>query len=204
MKRFLRLSIYVLILGGLLISIKVKADTWDKPKVMIYYSENKEFKLIVTPKRIYDEYYYYNFYRGKNRPPTKQDTISFFCTAELYKINEGDSVLIWKRSLLNNDCPIYAIVANDGSSIATFDNWFSVGYGVNVFVVYDEKGNAKKTYKLEEISPFPLNDYSKSITSLYWRRDARYIDNKRIMILFVTSDDNVIKRIYNMNRLEFE
>jgi hypothetical protein len=33
-----------------------------------------------------------------------------------------------------------------------------MGYGKNIFVVYDENGEAKSSYQLKEISPFPLND----------------------------------------------
>jgi hypothetical protein len=219
MKRLLRYPIYVLILSGFLVSMIAKADTWDNPRVKTYYSENKEFKLIITPKMTSDKYYLWDYYKKNKHPQTKKilkkkekfmrniserDTIRIPCTAELYQMKGADSVLIWERPLLNEDCPVYAIIANDGSSIATFDNWYSTGYGVNVFVVYDEKGNAIKTYKLEEISPFPLNDYSMSISSLYWRKDVRYIDNDRIEIIFETEDNKTTKRIYNLKRLDFE
>ncbi len=219
MKRILRLPIYVLILLGLFVSMIAKADTWDNPRIKTYYSENKEFKLIIIPQKTSDKYYLWDYYKTNKHPQTKKilkqkekfmrsisehDTIRIPCTGELYQINGTDSVLIWKRPLLNEVCPVYAIVANDGSSIVTFDNWYSTGYGVNVFVVYDEKGNAKKTYKLEEISPFPLNDYSMSISSLYWRKDVRYIDNDRIEIIFETDENKTTKRIYNLKSLEFE
>ena len=219
MKRLLNPPIYVLILFGLLISMIAKADTWDNPRVKAYYSDNKEFKLIITPRKTSGKYYIWDYYKSNNHPQTKkilrkkekfmrsisaQDTILIPCKGELYRIEGTDTILIWERTLLNDVCPVYAIVANDGSSIATFDNWYSTGYGVNVFVVYDEKGNAKKTYKLDEISPFPLNDYSMSISSLYWRKDVRYIDNEKIEIVFATDDNKTTKRIYNLKRLEFE
>lgn len=196
-----------------------KADTWDNPRVKTYYSENKEFKLIITPQKTSNKYYLWNYYNTNKHPQSKKilkqkekfmrsisehDTIRIPCTGELYQINGTDSVLIWKRPLLNEVCPVYAIVANDGSSIATFDNWYSTGYGVNVFVVYDEKGNAKKTYKLEEITPFPLNDYMMTISSLHWNAGGKYIDNERIEIVFKTEDDREEKRIYNIKKLEFE
>jgi hypothetical protein len=219
MRLHLRQLHYLLILSGLLVSVIAKADTWDNPRVKIYYSDNKEFKLIITPEMTSDKYYLWDYYKNNKHPQTKkilrqkekfmrnisdQDTIRIPCTAELYRMKGADSVLIWKRPLLNEFCPVYAIVADDGSSIATFDNWYSIGYGVNVFVVYNEKGNAEKTYKLEEISPFPLNDYSMLISSLYWRKDVRYIDTDRIEIIFETDDNKTTKRIYNLKRLEFE
>lgn len=219
MKRLLRLPIYVLILAGLLISMTAKADIWDNPRIKTYYSDNREFKLIITPKITSDKYYLWDYYKSNKHPQTRKilrkkekfmqnisglDTIKTPCTAELYRMNGADSVLLWKRPLLNEVCPVYATVANDGSSIATYDNWYSTGYGVNVFVIYNEKGNAEKTYKLEVITPFPLNDYSMSISSLYWRKDARYIDNDKIEIVFESDDNRTSKRIYNLKRLEFE
>ncbi len=196
-----------------------KADTWDNPKIKTYYSANKEFKLIITPQKTSDKYYLWEYYKTNTHPQTKKilkqkekfmqsisehDTIRIPCTGELYQINGTDSVLIWKKPLLNEVCPVHAIVANNGSSIVTFDNWYSMGYGVNVFVVYDENGNAQKTYKLEEISPFPLNDYSKSISSLYWNVGEKYVDNERIEIVFKTEDNREKQRIYNIKKLEFE
>ena len=219
MKRLLRHPLYVLILSGLLVSMVAKADSWDNPGVKTYYSENTEYKLIITPKITPDKYYQWNYYQSNRHPQTKkilrkkekfmqnisdQDTIIIPCTAELYRTKGTDSVLIWKRTLLNDVCPVNAVVANDGSSIATFDNWYSTGYGVNIFVIYDEKGNAKKTYKLEEISPFPLNDYPLSISSLHWNKGERYIDNERIEIVFRARDDREGKRIYNTKKLEFD
>ncbi len=219
MKRLLGFSTYILVISSLLVSLTTKADSWKIPGVKTYYSKNKKFKLIITPRQVSDKYYLWNYYKSNKNPQTKkflrkkekfmrriseQDTVEIPCTAELYRINKTNSVLIWKRHLLNDVCPVYAIVANDGSSIATFDNWYSIGYGVNIFVVYNEKGNAKKTYKLEEISPFPLNDYSRSVSSLYWRKDVVYIDNDRIEIVFETDDNKIAKRIYNIKKLEFE
>ncbi len=206
-------------LSGFLISMIAKADVWENPTVKTYYSENKAFKLVVTPNKTSPKYYTWNYYKENKPPQTRkglrkmkkfmknisaQDTILLPCTAALYRIKENDSILIWKRTLLNTVCPVYAIVSNDGSSIATFDNWHSKGYGINVFVVYDKKGNAQKTYKLDEITPFPLNDYSLSISSIHWNSGAKYIDTERIEIVFRTDDDRVKKKIYNMKKLEFE
>lgn len=219
MKRYFRHPFYFLILFGLFISVIVKADSWDNPGVKIYYSDNMKFKLVVSPKRTSNKYYMWNYYKGGNHTFSKkmlrkkekfmlnitdQDTILIPCTAELYQIGETDSVLLWKSILLNEVCPVNAIVANDGSSIATFDNWYSKGYGLNVFVVYDEKGNTKKTFNLEEISPFPIDDYPMSISSIYWNKGVKYIDVERIEIIFEAKDNSVKTRVYNLKKNEFE
>jgi hypothetical protein len=218
MKRFLQQPHYFFIVIGILLPLIVEADVWNAPSVKTYYSENKKYKLVVTPQIIPDKYYEWYYYKNKH-PQTKkilrkqgkfmqniseQDTVLIPCTAELFKLNVIDSTLLWKKPLLNYTCPVYAIVANDGSSVATFDNWYSTGYGVNVFVVYNEKGEAKKTYKLEEITPYPLNDYSRSISSIHWNNEVKYIDNERIKIIFETEDKKHTKRIYDLQQLEFE
>jgi hypothetical protein len=214
-----RLLFYALILSGLFISMTAKADTWENPGVKTYYSENKEFKLIITPKMTSDKYYLWDYYKSNKNPQTKKilrqkekfmrsilarDTIQIPCVGELYRIKGTDSVLIWKRILLNDVCPFNAIVADDGSSIVTIDNWYSTGYGVNAFVVYDDNGNAKKTYKLDEISPFPLNDYLISISSIIWYNKVEYIENDRIELVFESKDNKKKTVIYNVKNLDFE
>lgn len=184
----------------------------------MYYSENLKYKLVITPQIVPEKYYQWEYFKSNRHPQTNkilrktdkfmrnisaQDTILIPCIGELYDVSGSESVLIWKRSMLNYSCPVHAIIANNGSSVATFDNWYSIGYGVNVFVIYNQKGDAKSTYKLEEISPFPLNDYSKSTSSLYWRKEAVFIDNERVELTFQT-DKYLKKRIYNTKKFEFE
>ncbi len=74
---------------------------------------------------------------------------------------------------------------------------------MNVFVIYNEKGDAKKNYKFEEISPFPLNDYRMTISSLHWNTEDKFIDNARVEIIFGTDEGKVQKnRIYNTRKIE--
>lgn len=218
MKQLGKFPNYFLLLWGISTSLIAKADSWAPPKIKTYYSDNLEYKLVITPKIVPEKYYRWSYFNSSRHPQSKkilrkkerfmrnisaQDTTLIPCTAELYRVAENDNVLLWKRSLLNDICPVHAIVANDGSSVVTFDNWYHVGYGVNVFVVYNEKGDAKSTYKLEEITPIPLNDYPMSSSSLYWRHEAKFIDNKKVKILF-RSDKNSEVRVYNTRKFRFE
>ncbi len=197
----------------------VRADVWDTPKEKVYYSENKSFKLIVIPTFIPEKYYQWDYFKNSQVPfnkagqrrkkrllesITESDTILIPCHGKFYSISGADTVLMWDRKLLNDNCPVHAIVSNEGSSVITFDNWYSMGYGVNVMVVYNEKGDAKRTYKLEEITPYPLNDYSRSISSIGWRSGERYIDNDKVEIDFINEKDIITKRIFNTRLLIFE
>ena len=107
MKRHLRLPIYVLILSGLFVSMLAKADTWDNPRVKTYYSENKEYKLVITPKKTSDKYYLWDYYKTNKHPQTKKilkqkekfmrgisehDTIKIPCTGELYHVITSYSI----------------------------------------------------------------------------------------------------------------
>ena len=215
MNQFLKHKHLLILLFGLLTPLVSKADIWDSPQENVYYSENNRYKLVVTPKVFNENYYRWKYYTSNRHPQTRkilrqkekflqnitaQDTILAPCIGKLYR----DTTLIWEKTLLNDVNPVFAIISNDGSSVATFDNWYSLGYGVNVFVVYNDKGEAKRTYKLEEISPFPLNDYMTSISSIHWRKGVRFIDNERVEIVFGAEKDLQTKRVYNTKSFEFE
>jgi len=196
-----------------------KADSWENYSAKEYYSENRKYKLIIIPTFIPEKYYeWMNFKRTKSTPNkrndrkrakfiktvTEKDTTLIPCHGKLFCITGTDTALVWERKLINKICPVSAIVSNDGSSITTFNNWFSNGYGENVMVVYNENGDLKKTYSLEEISPYSLNDYFRSISSIWWSSEQKYIDNESVEIEFYTEKKETTKRIYNTKHLEFE
>lgn len=196
-----------------------KADVWSKPSVKEYYSQNRNYKLVVYPTITPEKYAEWNHYRNLDSQLSKSeqkkkdrflssltasDTVLIPCTGILYHVSGNDTVRIWERKLLNSVCPVTANVSSDGSSVVTFDNWYSIGYGVNVMVVYNEKGDAKRTYKLEEITPYPLNDYFTSLSSIWWNAGTRFIDNDRIEIGFQNEKHAVLKRIYNTKTYMFE
>lgn len=203
----------------LLISTRIsKADSWETYGTKEYFSENRKYKLIIIPRFIPEKYYeWVSFKRTKAihnkeidrkrekffKTLTEKDTVLIPCHGKLFCITGTDTTLIWERKLLNDLCPASAIVSNEGSSIVTFDNWFSNGYGGNVMVVYTEKGDARRTYSLSDISPYPLNDYFTSISSIWWSSEKKYVDNENVEIVFYTEKKETTKRIYNIKRLEF-
>jgi hypothetical protein len=196
-----------------------KGDIWDSPKVKSYFSENRDYMLVVTPTIIPEKYQLWEYYKNTKMPESTfeqakrkkffknlsaEDTLIRYCKGQLYYISHTDTTLIWERKLLNSFCPVTAIVADNGSSIVTFDNWYSAGYGNNLMVVYNNKGDALKTYDLDDISPFPLNDYSTTISSIWWNSGARFLDLERIEISFINDQNIINKRIYNTRTYTFE
>jgi hypothetical protein len=177
----------------------VFGDTWLNPKIETYFSEDSSFMLKVFPTEFPDKYM--DWKRAKPKKKAKfspADTAIKHCHAALYKISDSDTTEIWSKRLINAIAPVHAIVANDGNTIVTFDNWHSVGYGIDVLVVYDSRGGLVNRYALEDFSPFPINDYEMTISSLWWRCGASYIDDKMIEICFRDADDNEKIRKYNL------
>lgn len=198
-----KLIILLVVLG--LISSKANADTWSSPSVTKYYSDNGQFMLKVIPTYIPNKYWDWNRAKPKKKLKyTARDTTIVKCHAILYDVKTKDTTEIWNKKLINNIAPLTAIISDDGKSVVTFDNWSSLGYGLDVMVVYDSKGGLKKRYQLEDISPIPINNYQMSISSIWWRCGVKFVESNFIEICFQDEKRNVQKRKYNVLRNEFE
>jgi hypothetical protein len=198
MKKYLIISI---ILG---ISNYVFADSWRMPTIESYYSENGMFMLKVFPTKYPDKYWdWMSAKPNKKNKFSAQDTTIDLCHATLFRIENNDTIKIWNKKLINEMAPVNVIVANDGSSITTFDNWGSMGYGLNVMAVYDSKGGLLTRYKLEEFSPIPINEFMMTISSIWWRCDAKYIDCNTIEICFKAENDSMKKLRYFVDENRF-
>lgn len=122
----------------------------------------------------------------------------------MFKRVHNEDSLIWNENLINSIAPESAIVSNDGKYLTTFDNWASLGYGVNVLVVYDLKGMLIKRHNLEEISPFPINRYMISVSSMWWRCGAEFVDERNVKLCFLDKEKNVEIRNYSLQELKIK
>lgn len=196
---------FLIILFFFVSFFQVNADSWEPVKTMFFYSENKTFMLKVVPLTYPEKMLKANYERLKRgKKLSDKDTTIIPCIGTLYKITATDTSVVWERKLINRICPLSAIISNDGISVVTFDNWYSIGYGFDVMVVYNELGDLKKCFQLEEISPFPINDYPSSISSLYWCCGKKFMNNERIEICFHNEKEAIINRIFNIKKLAFE
>lgn len=196
---------YILIILTLLLADKVSADSWAPPKVKDYYNSDSTFYVRIFPQQIPDKYY--KWVQASPRKKKKfqpSDTLVTPCFARMYKVTEGEDSLIWEKKLINRVAPVTAIVSNDGKYLVTFDNWHSMGYGVDVMAYYNEKGDLIRRHMLEDISPFPINTYEISISSIWWRCGQEFIDNQRISICFVDENEIIEKRTYNLTEQKIE
>ncbi|MBI5745619.1 MAG: DUF4919 domain-containing protein [Nitrospirae bacterium] len=110
-----------------------------------------------------------------------------------------DYALKWKVRLVNNVSPVSAMVSDMGRYVVTFDNWYSVGYGNDVVVVYGEKGKFLYKYRLEDMLSYSdiRNFVESSVSSRWWRKDRwwwpDYIDEeKELLVLFTSAGKRVI------------
>ena len=197
---------YILIAFLTIISINAsKADSWNPPKVEVYYSADSTYYVRVLPMHVPEKYGDWRQAKAnKKRKFSPQDTAITPCHAIMYKHTvKGDS-LVWQENLINRIAPVAVLVANDGKYLVTFDNWGSLGYGVDVFVVYDQKGMLLKRHNLEDVSPFPINTYFRSISSIWWKCGAKFLDSKTIEIYFQDEDKKVESRKYNLVSLKIQ
>ena len=152
---------------------------------------------IEFPKNYLTAKYHRQLKRGK-----VVDTIKP-CRAILYRISKLDKVEIWNKPLVNFISPVKAIVANDGKSVITIDDWHSKGYE-HTFVLYGENGKLIKDFELKDISPFPLEQYLHTRSSIHWGGNVEFLDNDRVEILFRNEKGEEQKRIFNIKTRIFE
>ena len=194
-KKYLILALLVLN------TIYVFADTWLPPKIKTIYSVNKEYMLTVYPRE-YPKNYFTAKYQRQYKKGKVKDTIKP-CHAILYHTSDSDTIEIWNKPLVNNVSPVNAIVANDGKSVITIDDWHSKGFK-HTFVIYGEGGELIGDFELKDISPFPLEQYGRSVSSIDWDEKVEYLDNDRVEILFRNKEGEEQKRIFNIKTRAFE
>jgi len=158
-----------------LLAFPVFSDSWFPPENKTFYSNDSMYKVFVEPK-------YREVFESKG------------CYATLFKKTGRKFKRLYKIILDNPFSPVDVLVDTSGRMV-TLDNWHSMGYGKNVVVIYDEKGNLGRKYSLEEIlSPEELNNVKLSVSSRNWRKGNAIFDNY-LRILVDLRTGVVIKKI---------
>ena len=132
------------------------ADSWLPPKPSVTYeSLNGDARFIVTAS-------------------SRSDSLIACRGAAWIKSGGSEWRQLWDKPLQNRLSPVTAVVANGGWRIVTFDNYYSVGYGDEVIVFYNETGDLIKKYALEDLlSKEELDRVPRSVSSRWWRSQVR-------------------------------
>jgi hypothetical protein len=176
-------------------------DSWDIPKIKDCYSSDSSYFVRIFPQQIPENYYKWIKATAEQKKKFQpEDTLVTPCHAKMYMKTKTGYSLIWEMKLINQVSPVSGMVSNDGKYFVTFDNWYSMGYGVDVMAYYNNKGELVKRHMLEDISPFPINTYEISISSIWWSCGHEFIDNERISICFIDENKKIVNRIYNLKK----
>lgn len=136
------------------------ADTWMPPRVETYVSADKAVRLTVTPGSGYG-----------GEPATKVKPARGVLER---RGASGRWTPVWDQPLLNPVAPTHALVAADGDHVVTFDNWFSIGTGPNVVVLYGPGGTLVRSLRLTDIVPETyVESLPRSVSSLNWGGEHR-------------------------------
>jgi hypothetical protein len=134
------------------------ADSWLPPKASVTYeSAAKDARFTVIVKQF----------------PSSLAASTGVVSIIKGGVDKTTWVEIWRGPLQNKLSPVTALIANGGWRVVTFDNYYSVGYGEEVIVFYDEQGNLLKKYSLETLlTSKELGQVARSVSSRWWRKAA--------------------------------
>ena len=144
---------------------EASADTWTTPGRETVESSNGQWRLVVIPKL------------PDNGP-----------RAELYRRSPpGTWALVQRWTLVNEVCPVSALVANDGT-VVTFDNWASMGYGDDVVVIYRPDGTLVRQLGLNDLlEQEDIQQLRRSVSSIWWSGEHRIDEQQRRLVLQIAA-----------------
>ncbi len=151
----------------LILCVHVCADTWAPPEPQTYCSSNKDYCFEIIPGDSMHQ-----------------------CQGILYAMDEeGGYHQVWSSHLANAISPVSAVVSDNGDYVATFDNWYRIGWGDDVVVIYGANGILIKKHGLEDIlSADEIEKIPRTVASRWWGRGHMIDKEKKTLILKVVSN----------------
>jgi|GEM_PF-6866561 len=190
-----RIGIFVLIFC---IAFITKADYWKSPTCKKYYSADSSAYIHVMPACITI------YKKGKSK---SLDTCSGKCKekrpcrAIVYKQDHKNIVALYFFELINPYTPHQVFISNDGMYVVSINDWGSAGIGHNVLVIY-KNGKIIRHFSLSEISPIPLSDYYRTVSSVWWFGSFEFIDNNIIKISFQNKNKEQFDKYFDLEKIK--
>ncbi|MGH9753183.1 MAG: energy transducer TonB [Blastocatellia bacterium] len=175
---------------GAFVSI-VNADSWPPPKQENYYSPNKMFYLEVTPKKLESQSNRFkDRVEGKENAGAIKGAKDTGTKGSFYvRGADGGYSKKWEYPLVSEISPVSAVVSNKGDYVVTFDNWYRVGYGNDVVVIYRFNGTLIKKFGLEDLlTERDIETLPHSVSSIWWG-GKHYLDEVNgLLVLKIVSN----------------
>lgn len=194
-----KLSLVIKALGLLcLIALAINANQWEVPKKQKYYSLNKRYYVEVVPRKPV---------KGNNTESTGavSEEKNNYAKGTLFKQKESGSYRkLHSFRLVNEVSPAEVIVSNDGSYIATFDNFYTSGYGPEAVVIYRSGGSVVRQLALEDfltendIATLPGSNYSR-----WWGRGHYFEEKTNLLVLRIVSGNESPGVFYDLKGAKF-
>ena len=189
----------VVVLTVLLVScwvLTTRADSWAPPSTETYVSANGNSRAIIVPRALAGALRYFeDKVEGVEPAGQAKGAPARSPTARVeLKQADGSWKLLWVRPLVNDVGPTSALVADDGSHLVTFDNWHSAGYGDDVVVIYDGRGQLVRKLSLDQVlPPAYVHHVPRSVSSRWWSRgDHRLVESDAFVELQVAEPGSSI------------
>jgi hypothetical protein len=159
----LKYIICVILIG----CVNLAADTWAPPEPQKYYSADSGYCFEIIPG----------------------DSMHA-CRGILSMVpDEGEYQTVWSAQLVNDISPVTAFVSDEGNYVATFDNWYRIGWGDDVVVIYGMDGELIAKFGLEDIlSANEIEKIPRTVASRWWGGKHSIDEAKNVLILKVVSN----------------
>lgn len=166
----LSLALLCLAALGVLASVPARADSWMDPEPFTTPSAAGTYRFTVTPSPVDSALDYFTEEIAAQEEGRKVERPAPVGLLER-RTASGGWEPVWAAPLVNDIAPTQALVADDGRYVVTFNNWYSVGHGENVIVIYRADGSLVRSMALTDLIPQMVKDsLSHSVSSVTWKK----------------------------------
>jgi len=154
-----------------------RADQWLPPGEAEYLTADKRFRFRVIPRGIASPLAYFEDKVAGRSAAGQEPSSSQQCNGVLeFRQSKWRAYHpVWRRALVNDVSPVSAVVSDDGTYVATFDNWHSTGYGPTTLTIYGANGSTVRSFGLYEfLLRNEIERLSRSVSSIHWFNEARF------------------------------
>ena len=190
----MRLIQYLLLLLTLATGTAAIADSWSRPERTTVYSSDRSHRFTMTPRDLSSSLAYFKeAVEGKERPGQRSGKSNKRPSGRLeQKTADGRWDVVWEKPLVNDVAPVDTAVSDSGRFVATLDNWHFMGHDDHVVVFYGADGTLIRSLDLPDILPdYFIKALPHSVSSIHWRGDAAFLDDKLILKIVVPSSDGL-------------